>query len=163
MTAQERAKEVWTKFRAWPTWAQVTSWIFVAFLFIGLFGGEDEEPEERVLLADATTSTTAVEDALPFASTTTTAEATTTTAAPTTTASPTTTDPPRTTQAPTTARPTTTAARSTSSCDPNYSGACVPAFPPDVNCGDLSAKDFSSIGSDPHGLDGDNDGVACES
>lgn len=49
------------------------------------------------------------------------------------------------------------------SCDPNYAGACVPLYPPDVNCGDLSDRRFSSIGSDPHGLDRDQDGTACES
>lgn len=46
-------------------------------------------------------------------------------------------------------------------CDPNYAGACVPVFPPDVNCGSLP-KNFSRIGNDPHGLDTDYDGIACE-
>lgn len=49
------------------------------------------------------------------------------------------------------------------SCDPNYSGACIPVYPPDIDCGDISAKNFKSIGSDPHRLDRDNDGIACES
>ncbi len=160
MTTQERAKEAWQRFRGWPTWAQVTSWVVLALLIIGLLGSEEETPTQRASLADITTSTTAVEDALPFASTTTTAKATTTTAASSTTAAPTTTAAPRTT---TTAFRTTTTVRSTSSCDPNYSGACVPAYPPDVDCGDLSAKRFRSVGSDPHGLDGNDDGVACES
>jgi micrococcal nuclease len=48
-------------------------------------------------------------------------------------------------------------------CDPNYKGACIPLYPPDVDCGDVPAKGFRSIGSDPHGFDGDGDGVACES
>lgn len=48
-------------------------------------------------------------------------------------------------------------------CDPNYAGACVPPYPPDVNCSDISASDFQSIGSDPHRLDRDKDGIACES
>lgn len=48
-------------------------------------------------------------------------------------------------------------------CDPNYRGACVPTYPPHVDCGDIAAQDFQSVGPDPHGLDGDNDGVACES
>lgn len=47
-------------------------------------------------------------------------------------------------------------------CDPNYSGACVPEYPPDVDCDDVSATGFRSTGSDPHGFDGDGDGVACE-
>jgi micrococcal nuclease len=48
-------------------------------------------------------------------------------------------------------------------CDPSYSGACVPAYPPDVDCHDIRATDFRSKGSDPHGFDGDGDGIACES
>lgn len=47
-----------------------------------------------------------------------------------------------------------------SGCDPNYSG-CVPVFPPDVNCADVDGP-VSVKGSDPHGLDGDNDGTGCE-
>lgn len=45
-------------------------------------------------------------------------------------------------------------------CDPNYSG-CVPAYPPDVNCPEVDGP-VQVLGSDPHGLDRDNDGVACE-
>ena len=48
-------------------------------------------------------------------------------------------------------------------CDPNYSGACVPPYPPDVDCGDLSAKGFRVVGTDVHRLDRDKDGLACES
>lgn len=60
-----------------------------------------------------------------------------------------------------TATPTRTPTLSPS-CDPNYTGACVPPYPPDVNCGDIPAKNFRRVGGDPHGLDGDNDGIACE-
>ena len=45
-------------------------------------------------------------------------------------------------------------------CDPNYSG-CVPAYPPDVNCPDVDGP-VQVTGSDPHGLDREGDGVACE-
>jgi hypothetical protein len=47
-------------------------------------------------------------------------------------------------------------------CDPNYSGACVPPYPPDVDCADIGTTVYV-IRDDPHGLDGDGDGVACES
>ena len=47
-------------------------------------------------------------------------------------------------------------------CDPNYEGACVPPYPPDVDCSDVAASGFRSVGSDPHGFDGDADGIACE-
>jgi hypothetical protein len=56
-----------------------------------------------------------------------------------------------------------TGAGADSRCDPNYVGACVPNDGSDYNCPDISETDFESVGSDPDGLDADNDGVACES
>ena len=47
-------------------------------------------------------------------------------------------------------------------CDPNYSGACVPRYPPDVDCADIG-RPVRVVGSDPHRLDGDGDGHGCES
>lgn len=49
-------------------------------------------------------------------------------------------------------------------CDPNYSGACVPLYPPDLDCADLRRLGIQQVkvtGSDPHGLDPDRDGVGC--
>ena len=46
-------------------------------------------------------------------------------------------------------------------CEPGYD-PCVPPYPPDVNCDDVDGP-ISVSGSDPHGLDADGDGVACES
>ena len=53
-------------------------------------------------------------------------------------------------------------------CDPHYSGACVPVYrtaADDVDCADIEEKNFTvvTIGEDPHRLDGDQDGIACES
>ena len=48
-------------------------------------------------------------------------------------------------------------------CSSEYEGACVPADVGDVDCGELSDTDFSSVGSDPYRLDADSDGIACES
>jgi endonuclease YncB( thermonuclease family) len=45
-------------------------------------------------------------------------------------------------------------------CAPGYS-PCVPPYPPDVDCADVNGP-ISVTGADPHGLDADNDGVACE-
>ncbi len=47
------------------------------------------------------------------------------------------------------------------SCEAGYS-PCVPVFPPDLDCGDLDGP-YRVTGDDPHGLDGDGDGVACSS
>jgi len=38
---------------------------------------------------------------------------------------------------------------------------CLPAYPPDLDCPDVDGP-ILVTGSDPHGLDGDGDGIACE-
>jgi micrococcal nuclease len=48
-------------------------------------------------------------------------------------------------------------------CDPSYPDVCIPPYPPDLDCGDVPYKDIRVIGSDPHGFDGNQDGVGCES
>jgi micrococcal nuclease len=48
-----------------------------------------------------------------------------------------------------------------SNCDPNYT-PCIPAYPPDLDCGEIGIS-VTVIGSDPHRLDPDNDRVGCES
>jgi micrococcal nuclease len=50
-------------------------------------------------------------------------------------------------------------------CDPNYGGGCVPPYPPDVDCADIRTLGIAPVrvvGSDPHRLDGDDDGFGCE-
>lgn len=47
-------------------------------------------------------------------------------------------------------------------CDPNYAGACIPVYPPDVNCGDIPDRNFRVVGTDVHNFDVDHDGIACE-
>jgi len=49
------------------------------------------------------------------------------------------------------------------SCDPSYPDVCIPPYPPDLNCGDIGYSNFRVVGNDPHGFDGDNDGIGCES
>ena len=44
-------------------------------------------------------------------------------------------------------------------CDPNY-GGCVRPPPPDLDCGDVDGP-IEVRGADPHRLDGDGDGIAC--
>jgi micrococcal nuclease len=48
-------------------------------------------------------------------------------------------------------------------CDPSYPDVCIPPYPPDLDCGDVSFTYFRVEGSDPHGFDGDDDGMGCES
>jgi micrococcal nuclease len=49
-----------------------------------------------------------------------------------------------------------------SGCDPSYPTVCIPPYPPDLDCADVSEKRFKVVGTDPHGFDGDRDGVGCE-
>jgi micrococcal nuclease len=48
------------------------------------------------------------------------------------------------------------------SCDGNYEDACVPVSSTDLDCADVGAHRFRVVGNDPHGFDGDGDGIACE-
>jgi endonuclease YncB( thermonuclease family) len=50
-------------------------------------------------------------------------------------------------------------------CDPNYAGACVPPYPPDLDCAELRTRGLAPVrvvGADPHRFDGDGDGLGCE-
>ena len=59
--------------------------------------------------------------------------------------------------------PGASATPATPGCDPNYSGACIPSPPPDLDCGDITARRFRVVGTDVHNFDVDHDGIACES
>jgi micrococcal nuclease len=48
-------------------------------------------------------------------------------------------------------------------CDPAYPTVCIPSPPPDLDCGDISFRRFQVLPPDPHGFDGDHDGIGCES
>jgi len=49
------------------------------------------------------------------------------------------------------------------SCDPSYPDVCIPAFPPDLDCGEIQFANFKVLQPDPHRFDGDKDGIGCES
>ena len=48
-------------------------------------------------------------------------------------------------------------------CDPSYPDFCIASYPPDLDCGDISQKRFTVLQPDPHGFDGNKDGIGCES
>lgn len=50
---------------------------------------------------------------------------------------------------------------SSSACDSNYQGTCVPVVSYDLNCDDIGGS-VTVVGSDPHGFDADGDGSGCE-
>jgi hypothetical protein len=78
-------------------------------------------------------------------------------------------EPPTPTTAPTmtptaapTAAPTATPTRPPS-CHPSYPTVCIPAPPPNLNCDDVPYVDFQVLPPDPHGFDGNENGIGCES
>jgi hypothetical protein len=49
-------------------------------------------------------------------------------------------------------------------CEPSYPDLCIPPGLPDIDCGDIPEfTDFPVLPPEPHGFDGDNDGIGCES
>ncbi|MBM3932912.1 MAG: nuclease [SAR202 cluster bacterium] len=47
-------------------------------------------------------------------------------------------------------------------CDAAYPTVCLPSPPPDVDCGDIVYRRFEALKPDPHRLDADGNGIACE-
>lgn len=48
-------------------------------------------------------------------------------------------------------------------CSPAYPDVCIPAPPPDLDCGDIPFRRFAVRPPDPHRFDLDFDGIGCES
>ena len=48
-------------------------------------------------------------------------------------------------------------------CDSSYPDFCIVPPPPDLDCRDISQKNFTVLQPDPHRFDGDKDGIGCES
>lgn len=49
-------------------------------------------------------------------------------------------------------------------CDRAYpdQDVCIPSPPPDLDCKDISYRNFTVLPPDPHRFDGDKDGIGCE-
>lgn len=47
-------------------------------------------------------------------------------------------------------------------CDPAYPDVCIASSPPDLDCPQIPYVNFRVLGPDPHGFDGDGDGIGCE-
>ncbi len=47
-------------------------------------------------------------------------------------------------------------------CDPSYPDVCIPSPPPDLDCPQITHRNFRVIGADPHRFDGNHDGIGCE-
>jgi hypothetical protein len=48
-------------------------------------------------------------------------------------------------------------------CDSSYPDMCIPPPLPNLTYDDVGARNFEVVPPDPHGFDGDNDGIGCES
>ena len=47
-------------------------------------------------------------------------------------------------------------------CSPSYPDVCIAPPPPDLDCKDISYRNFKVVQPDPHKFDGDKDGIGCE-
>jgi micrococcal nuclease len=47
-------------------------------------------------------------------------------------------------------------------CDPAYPGVCIPSPPPDLDCADITFRNFQVLPPDPQNFDGDHNGRGCE-
>ena len=47
-------------------------------------------------------------------------------------------------------------------CSPAYPDFCIAPPPPDLDCGDISQRNFRVLAPDPHKFDRDKDGIKCE-
>lgn len=54
------------------------------------------------------------------------------------------------------------AAARTGGCERSYPDFCIAPPPPDLDCADVPHRRFRVVGADPHGFDGNRDGVGCE-
>ena len=46
-------------------------------------------------------------------------------------------------------------------CHPSYPDSCIPPPPPDLDCDDIGVEGFTVLQPDPHGFDGNGNGVGC--
>lgn len=60
------------------------------------------------------------------------------------------------------AKPVSTTQPQQQQCDPSYPDFCIPPGAADLDCGDIQYRRFRVVGNDPHGFDGDGDGIGCE-
>jgi micrococcal nuclease len=58
--------------------------------------------------------------------------------------------------------PRSTSPRRPFECDPAYPTICLPPAPPDLDCDGITERGFIALHPDPHRLDSDGDGIACE-
>jgi hypothetical protein len=58
--------------------------------------------------------------------------------------------------------PTITPTRDPVQCAAEYPTVCIPPPPPDLNCPDITFRNFTVLPPDRHHFDTDKDGIGCE-
>jgi hypothetical protein len=58
--------------------------------------------------------------------------------------------------------PTLTPTRDPNQCAAEYPTVCIPPPPPDLNCPDITFRNFLALPPDRHNSDTDNDQIGCE-
>ena len=62
--------------------------------------------------------------------------------------------------------PTAAAPAPSQNCEATYPDICIPIGSADIDCGEIAARQFTVLWNvanpDPHGFDGDADGIGCE-
>ncbi len=53
-------------------------------------------------------------------------------------------------------------ALATNNCDSAYPDVCIAPPPPDLDCKDISYRNFRVVAPDPHRFDGNKNGIGCE-
>jgi hypothetical protein len=53
-------------------------------------------------------------------------------------------------------------ARAQAGCSQYYPDFCIPNPPPDLDCSEITERNFHAYAPDPHGLDTDGDNIGCE-
>lgn len=60
------------------------------------------------------------------------------------------------------ATPIASGGATSGACDPAYPTVCIPPPPPDLDCPQISFRNFVVLAPDPHRFDGNHDGVGCQ-
>jgi hypothetical protein len=61
-----------------------------------------------------------------------------------------------------TAKPVSPPTPTARACDASYPDFCLAPGIADLDCGEISHRNFAVLPPDPHGFDRDNDGIGCE-
>ena len=164
----DELRKAWERFWALSWWWKGGAFGVTGFILLAIIasatGGGDEDSDDGTATPTPTVSATETATESTTASPSPTASQT---ASPSPSPSPTVVATPPPTAAPTQPPAQPPAAVPTDppqqNCDPSYPTVCIAPYPPDLNFGDVPFTDFTVVPPDPHGFDGNHDGIGCVS